>query len=51
MQYPDFDPNIFEIFGFPVRWYGVMYLIGFAFAYFLLRRRAATIPSARSLVG
>ncbi len=41
MQYPDINPNIFEIFGFPVRWYGVMYLIGFALAFFLLRWRAA----------
>jgi phosphatidylglycerol---prolipoprotein diacylglyceryl transferase len=47
LQYPGFDPIAFEIgplFGFgplKVHWYGIMYLIGFAGAWFLARRRAA----------
>ena len=47
LQYPGFDPIALEIgpfFGYgPVRvhWYGIMYLIGFAAAWWLARRRAA----------
>ncbi len=47
LQYPGFDPIAFEIgplFGYgplKVHWYGIMYLIGFAGAWFLARRRAA----------
>jgi len=40
LTYPDIDPIIFE-FGFlKVRWYGLMYVIGFVFAWWLARRRA-----------
>jgi len=38
--YPDIDPVIFEIGPLKIRWYGLMYLIGFVFAWFLARRRA-----------
>ncbi len=47
IQYPDISPEIFqipEIFGIGpivVRWYGLMYLIGFVAAWWLGRKRAA----------
>jgi len=47
LSYPAFNKIAFEIgplFGFgPLRiyWYGIMYLLGFAAAWFLGRRRAA----------
>lgn len=40
MNYPEIDPIIFQIGPVAVRWYGLMYLVGFALAYFLLRKRA-----------
>ncbi|MFK7886622.1 MAG: prolipoprotein diacylglyceryl transferase [Gammaproteobacteria bacterium] len=40
MTYPEISPIIFQIGPLAVRWYGLMYLIGFGFAYWLLRRRA-----------
>jgi phosphatidylglycerol:prolipoprotein diacylglycerol transferase len=36
LTYPDIDPVIFEIGPLAVRWYGLMYLLGFACAYFLI---------------
>ncbi|HEX7115330.1 MAG TPA: prolipoprotein diacylglyceryl transferase [Steroidobacter sp.] len=48
LSYPSIDPVIFSIgpFGpvgpFAVRWYGLMYVIGFVFAWWLGRRRAAS---------
>ena len=42
MQYPQFDPIILELGPLAIRWYGVMYLLGFAAAWWLGRRRAAT---------
>lgn len=39
--YPEFDPVIFAIGIFKVRWYGLMYVIGFILAWWLARRRAA----------
>ena len=41
MNYPDIDPVLFQIGPLAIRWYGLMYLIGFACAYFLLRHRAS----------
>jgi phosphatidylglycerol:prolipoprotein diacylglycerol transferase len=41
LQYPGFDPIAFEIGPLKVHWYGIMYLVGFAAAWFLARRRAA----------
>ncbi len=35
---PQIDPVIFEIGPFAVRWYGMMYLLGFVGGYFLCRR-------------
>jgi phosphatidylglycerol:prolipoprotein diacylglycerol transferase len=37
IPYPEIDPDIIRIGPLAVRWYGVMYLIGFAAAYFLVR--------------
>ena len=41
LTYPDIDPIIFSIGFIKVRWYGLMYVIGFLFAWWLARRRAA----------
>ena len=46
IQYPEWlHPEIIP--GFPVRWYGLMYLVAFVIAYFLLRKQMAErdIPS------
>lgn len=40
MVHPAIDPVAFTIFGFPVHWYGLMYLLGFASAYALGHWRA-----------
>lgn len=40
MPFPEFDPVAFHVFGFAVHWYGMMYLLGFVGAWWLLRRRA-----------
>jgi phosphatidylglycerol---prolipoprotein diacylglyceryl transferase len=37
IPYPRIDPDIIKFGPFAVRWYGVMYLIGFAVSYFLVR--------------
>ncbi len=41
IPYPHIDPVIFRIGPFAARWYGMMYLVGFASAYFLIRRQMA----------
>jgi phosphatidylglycerol:prolipoprotein diacylglycerol transferase len=41
LQYPAIDPVIFSVGPLAVRWYGLMYVVGFAFAWWLARRRAA----------
>jgi phosphatidylglycerol---prolipoprotein diacylglyceryl transferase len=40
LQYPGFDPIALEVGPLQVRWYGVMYLLGFAAAWWLARWRA-----------
>jgi phosphatidylglycerol---prolipoprotein diacylglyceryl transferase len=40
IAYPDIDPVIFSIGAVKIRWYGLMYVIGFLFAWWLARRRA-----------
>lgn len=40
MLYPEFDPVIVHIGPLALRWYGLMYLLGFAGAWWLGRRRA-----------
>jgi phosphatidylglycerol:prolipoprotein diacylglycerol transferase len=39
LTFPSIDPIIFEIGPIALRWYGLMYLIGFAAAYWLASRR------------
>lgn len=46
LQYPAIDPIIFSVGPLAVRWYGLMYVIGFAIAWWLARRRAAQPGSA-----
>ena len=41
LNYPDIDPIAFEVGPLQVHWYGLMYLAGFAAAWFLGRWRAA----------
>ncbi len=41
LTYPDIHPEIFRVGPVAVRWYGLMYLIGFVAAWWLGRRRAA----------
>jgi phosphatidylglycerol---prolipoprotein diacylglyceryl transferase len=41
LQYPGFNPIAIEIGPVKVHWYGIMYLIGFAAAWWLARMRAA----------
>ena len=40
MIYPNIDPVIVQIGPFAIRWYGLMYLIGFGAAYLLIRHLA-----------
>ena len=40
LNYPDIDPIIFSIGPLAVRWYGLMYVIGFVAAWLLAARRA-----------
>jgi phosphatidylglycerol:prolipoprotein diacylglycerol transferase len=41
LTYPDIDPVAFAVGPVKVHWYGLMYVIGFAAAWWLARRRAA----------
>jgi len=43
--YPEFDPVALQIGPLAVRWYGITYLVGFAAAWYLGRRRAARADS------
>ncbi len=55
-QYPEFDPIAFQIGPLAVRWYGLMYLVGFVLAWWLFRVRARkpdapiTVPQAEDLI-
>ena len=40
MVFPDFDPILVQLGPVAVRWYGLMYVLGFALAWWLGRRRA-----------
>ena len=42
MIYPEFDPIIVQLGPAALRWYGLMYLLGFVAAWWLARRRAST---------
>ncbi len=41
MHYPNIDPVALSLGPLSIHWYGLMYLVGFAFAWWLGRRRAA----------
>ncbi|CAM4085752.1 prolipoprotein diacylglyceryl transferase [Pseudoalteromonas ostreae] len=41
LEFPEIDPIIFTVGPLSVRWYGLMYLIGFAFAMWWANRQAA----------
>lgn len=41
LTYPDIDPVAFSLGPLKVRWYGLMYVVGFVAAWWLARRRAA----------
>ncbi len=45
LTYPEIDPIIFSIGFLKIRWYGLMYVIGFVFAWWLARRRSARADS------
>jgi phosphatidylglycerol---prolipoprotein diacylglyceryl transferase len=49
LAYPLLDPVLFQVGPLEVRWYGFMYLLGFAFAYLIirseLRRKQGPIPA------
>lgn len=40
-EYPGFDPVLLQLGPLSIRWYGLMYLVGIATGWWLLRRRAA----------
>lgn len=42
LTYPEISPILIEIGFLKIRWYGLMYVIGFVFAWFLARRRSQT---------
>jgi phosphatidylglycerol:prolipoprotein diacylglycerol transferase len=50
LQHPQFDPIAFSIGPLAVRWYGLMYLVGFAAAYGLGRLRIAAGKAQRVTV-
>jgi len=37
LTYPRIDPILFHVFGHPVRWYGIAYVVAFVAAYLILR--------------
>jgi phosphatidylglycerol:prolipoprotein diacylglycerol transferase len=45
LTYPDIDPVAFRIGPVQVHWYGIMYLVGFATAWWLGQRRASSANS------
>ncbi len=49
MIYPDIDPIALQLGPLAVRWYGLMYLVGFAFAWWLGRIRAGAPGSPVSV--
>ena len=40
LTYPEIDPVIFSIFDLKIRWYGMMYVVGFLVGWWLARRRS-----------
>ena len=48
--YPEIDPILFEIGFIKIRWYGLMYVIGFLMAWWLAKRRCQRADSPVNLV-
>lgn len=44
-EYPGFDPVALQLGPLAIRWYGLMYLVGFVGGWWLMRRRAVRGPS------
>lgn len=44
LNFPDIDPVAIRIFGLEIHWYALMYLLGFALAYILMRVRLKHEP-------
>ncbi|MCL4536358.1 MAG: prolipoprotein diacylglyceryl transferase [Nitrospirae bacterium] len=51
IPYPNINPEIVRIGPFAVRWYGMMYLIGFASSYFLVRYQIKKLRVKSSELG
>lgn len=49
LAYPDIDPVMFAVGPFAVRWYGLMYVLGFATSYLLVRQQARQFGWQRML--
>ncbi|MBW1798681.1 MAG: prolipoprotein diacylglyceryl transferase, partial [Deltaproteobacteria bacterium] len=39
LTFPEISPNIIEIGPLQIRWYGLMYILGFLASYFLIARQ------------
>jgi len=50
LTFPEIDPVIFAIGFVKIRWYGLMYVLAFVFAWFLARKRAAEKGSIMSVI-
>ncbi len=50
LTYPEIDPIIFSLGFIKIRWYGLMYVIGFMFAWWLAKRRSQRADSPISSV-
>lgn len=52
IKFPDFKPYLVKVGQFEVRWYGIMYLLGFACSYLLVRRdiRVRRLDISREVV-
>ena len=51
LHYPNFDPVLFSIGPLAIHWYGLMYVVGFAGAWLLARKRADRLGLTKDDVG
>ena len=51
LRYPHINPIAISLGPLHIHWYGIMYLVGFAAAWWLARRRAARPESTWKTVG
>ena len=49
ISYPDFDPVAVRIFGLPIRWYALAYVMGIVLGWIYLRKLAARNPRIMSV--